>query len=99
MKILTSQDSFTKDDTFTLQQLVSKHPKPLRYLQYPQPTDNNYVTLMVNEKVQNAIMSFFNGSAARIDSLRPQHLRDLIGKSVKQGNNYCPILQALNLSS
>lgn len=52
--------------------------KPSCDLQYPQPTDGNSVTLLVNEEeVQNYIMLFPNGSAPGIDGLRPQHLKNL----------------------
>lgn len=40
---------------------------------------------MVNKKkVQNAIMSFRNSSAAKINGLKPLHLKNLIGKFVEE---------------
>lgn len=38
------------DDIFTFQQLISKHSKPSRAFKYFQPTDDNLVTLIINEE-------------------------------------------------
>lgn len=86
-RILIFQNSFAMtililhDNTnFTLQQLISKHLKPFF----------DFVTLTVNkEEIENAIMTFLNSLAVRIDNLRPQHLKDLIGKSVRKLFLFC----------
>lgn len=58
-----------------------KHPAPSRPLLFPEPPTTNSEVLVVTEKeVEKGIHSFASGSAAGIDGLRPQHLKDMISK-------------------
>jgi hypothetical protein len=67
--------------TLLIYVLKSKHPSP-RINQFPTQLEENEQHLIVSEdQVSKAILSFPNGSAAGMDRLRPQQLKDLLCKS------------------
>jgi hypothetical protein len=80
--ILSSEDSLASFDDTVFQALKKKHPKSSRHLSYPDPPENNNHNLSLNEsEVLKRINSFPNGSAPRIDGMRPQFLKDMISFS------------------
>jgi hypothetical protein len=82
IRLLSSSDVFAANNSDTFAQLEEKHPPPSRPLNLPEAPNKNVDYLSVSEdKVFKAIMSFPNGSSAGLDGIRPQHLKDLIGKS------------------
>jgi hypothetical protein len=82
IRLLSSSDVFAANNSDTFDQLEEKHPPPSRTLNLPEEPNENVDYLSVSEdKVSKAIMSFPNGSSAGLDGIRPQHLKDLIGKS------------------
>jgi hypothetical protein len=83
IKLLSSEDSLASFDDTVFQALKKKHPKSSRHLSYdPDPPENNNHNLSLNEsEVLKCINSFPNGSAPRIDGMRPQFLKDMISFS------------------
>lgn len=78
VKILSSTDTLAPHSEFTLNQLKSKHPPPSQEINLPEPPDENSQPLVVSEReVYKMIQNFPNGSAAGIDGILPQHLKDL----------------------
>lgn len=78
IKILSSSETLAKQDNQTYQKLLQKHPTPSRIINSPEsPEDLDYL-VVDEEMVKKCIYSFPNGSAAGIDGLLPQHLKDLI---------------------
>ena len=78
MKLLLSTDSLAIDDQKTYNLLKEKHPQPSRQLIFPNEPDETSITMTTTEKtVLKSICSFPNGSAAGIDGISPQHLKDL----------------------
>ncbi|KAI5635791.1 reverse transcriptase (RNA-dependent DNA polymerase) domain-containing protein [Phthorimaea operculella] len=66
----------------TLATLQSKHPSPSRQLVYPVAQDQSFSACQVKaEDVAQALGSFYNGSAAGLDGIRPVHLRELTSAS------------------
>jgi hypothetical protein len=69
-----------KLQTLLIYVLKSKHPSP-RINQFPTQLEENEQHLIVSEdQISKAILSFPNGSAAGMDRLRPQQLKDLLCK-------------------
>jgi hypothetical protein len=82
IRLLSSSDVFAANNSDTFAHFEEKHPPPSRTLNLPDAPNENVDYLSVSEdKVFKAIMSFPNGSSAGLDGIRPQHLKDLIGKS------------------
>lgn len=70
----------------TYDRLVEKHPAPSRTPSFPSEPDESIQPLQVDpDMVESSIKSFANGSSAGCDSLRPQHLKDII--SLSAGEN------------
>ena len=63
--------------------LKAKHPPDKVNAIYPPApsADDPTATTVTMEEVLRAITSFPNGSAAGLDGLRPQHLKDMVGHS------------------
>ena len=81
VKLLSSNDVFTPQDSATLEELRLKHPSPSRPLVFPAPPSEPVECLVTLEAdVQKSIFSFPNGSASGMDGLRQQVLKDLLGK-------------------
>lgn len=82
VRILSSDDTLAPNNAATFEELKAKHPPPSRPLQFPAPPPENHEHFTTNEDlVLQGIMSFQCGSAAGIDGISPQHLKDLISKS------------------
>ena len=81
VRILSSDDQPAEDNEDTLRDLAEKHPSA--------PIDSEFLNdsvttdiepLQVSERdVQNSISSFPSGSSAGLDSLTPQHIKDMTG--------------------
>ena len=83
VRVAASEDSFAPMDDRTLHLLQQKHPSAYPDSSIPStPNDPANPLLFSTEDVVKAIFSFPSGSAAGHDGLRPQHLKDLITKSV-----------------
>ncbi|KAJ8721909.1 hypothetical protein PYW08_004311 [Mythimna loreyi] len=86
VRLLMSDDSFAPGDADTLASLKLKHPDPSRPLSFPPEPDPSITVLSVNvEDVLSALASFYSGSAAGLDGIRPGHLKELV--SVSAGEN------------
>ena len=82
MRILASDCGVADYSDATFQELLSKHPSPSRIPNFPDPPDSSIQPLIVSENdVLRCIRTFPTGSAAGIDGLRPQHLKDLTSTS------------------
>lgn len=79
VRILTSEESEAKAGPETLAALLTKHPPPSRILKYASgaPEPGKPCLTVTTDKVLTAIGSFYNGSAAGLDGLRPGHLKEL----------------------
>lgn len=85
VRILSSTDSMSCNSTETLAKLKAKHPSSSSNRNFPtspSPSDKEESLKCNTEQVRKAIFSFSPGSAAGPDLLEPQHLKDLISKSV-----------------
>ena len=81
IRLLSSTDDIAPQNSITLEKLRDKHPPPSRPLNFPEPPAANSEVLVVSEReVYKGIHSFPSGSAAGIDGLRPQHLKDMVSK-------------------
>ncbi|KAJ8709164.1 hypothetical protein PYW07_008990 [Mythimna separata] len=86
VRLLMSDDSFAGGDADTLASLKLKHPDPSRPLSFPPEPDPSFTALSVTvEDVVWALSSFYTGSAAGLDGIRPGHLKELT--SVSAGEN------------
>lgn len=94
VRMLLSDSALAPIDNDTLNALCEKHPSPSRTVCIPPEPDRNSVFLTVTPvEVANALHSFYNGSAAGLDGLRPQHLKELTSASA--GNNGSRLLESL----
>lgn len=81
VKLMSSTDSLAINSRDTFDELNKKHPEPSRFLTFLSAPDALIQPLQVNsDVVQSSICSFANRSA-RTDSLRTQHLKDIISLS------------------
>lgn len=94
VRLLTSECSIAPASEETLISLRSKHPSPSRYLDFPpEPNlDSPFLTVSVAD-VQEALSSFHNGSAAGLDGLRPEHIKELTAASA--GDSGQKLLESL----
>lgn len=77
--LLFSSDALAPDTEDTYSALLSKHPPPAATSQLPDAPDGSECTPVVtSDEVLAAVLSFKNGSAGGLDSLSPQHLKDLL---------------------
>lgn len=93
-RLLTSDCTFAPSDEGTLDALKDKHPSPSRPPYVPPAPDLSTPCLTVKtEDVTSALQSFNRGSAAGLDGLRPEHLRELVSPSA--GDNGPRLLESL----
>ncbi|KAJ8730152.1 hypothetical protein PYW07_017190 [Mythimna separata] len=82
VRLLMSDDSFAGGDADTLASMKHKHPDPSRPLSFPPDPDPSFTALSVTvEDVVWALSSFYTGSAAGLDGIRPGHLKELTSMS------------------
>lgn len=80
MRLLTSEDSLAPETEETFLSLLSKHPKPSRVICLPEPP-NDIAPIVVDERtVLKAVNNYKKGSAAGLDGLKPQFLKDMLSK-------------------
>lgn len=78
MKLLLSTDTLANDNKTTYNLLKEKHPQPSRQLNFPNEPDETTIAMVTTEEIViTSVFSFHNGSAAGIDGISPQHLKDL----------------------
>ncbi|XP_063368267.1 uncharacterized protein LOC134656640 [Cydia amplana] len=81
-RLLFSSESLSPDNPDTLQALQTKHPPAPSTPYSLDPPTASQVCLQINSKeTLEAIISFKTGSAAGLDGISPQHLKDLISHS------------------
>jgi hypothetical protein len=94
VRLLMSNDSVAPPGPETLESLQTKHPPPSRPLTFPQEPDRSTQPLTVKvEEVCQALGTFYNGSAAGLDGIRPAHLKELTSSSA--GDNGQRLLECL----
>ncbi|XP_063530411.1 uncharacterized protein LOC134750921 [Cydia strobilella] len=82
-RLLFTNDVLSPDTPDTLSALRSKHPPAPSVPHLFAPPTSDRACLQIEDKdVIDAIFSFKNGSAAGLDGISPQHLKDLISHSV-----------------
>ena len=81
-----ADDTIAEHSLATLESLRQKHPEshPDRSIS-PAPDAELFSLNFTEEDVKRTIISFPAGSAGGPDGLRPQHLKNLIGPSAKEG--------------
>lgn len=94
VRILLTDSSVAPSSSETVNALRDKHPSPSRQLKFPPEPDLSSIFLTVSASdVSNAIGSFYSGSAAGLDGLRPQHLKELTAANA--GDNGTKLLESL----
>ena len=80
IRLLCSEDSLAENNNETLKKLQDKHQEDIENQSFPDPDilDYNQQMSVSIFEIKKAIGSFRPGSAGGLDSLRPQHLKDLI---------------------
>ena len=86
MRLACADDTIAEHSPATLESLRQKHSEshPDRSISLT-PDAELFSLNFTEEDVKMAIISFPAGSAGGPDGLRPQHLKDLIGPSAKEG--------------
>ena len=86
VRLACADDTIAEHSPATLESLRQKHPEshPDRSIS-PAPDAELFSLNFTEEDVKRAIICFPAGSAGGLDGLRPQHLKDLIGPSAKEG--------------
>ena len=81
IRILSSDDQPAEDNDDTLRDLAEKHPTaPINIEFLDDSVTKDFEPLQVSERdVKNSISSFPPGSSAGLDSLTPQHIKDMTG--------------------
>lgn len=80
MRLLTSKETRAPDTEETFECLLRKHQKPSRAVYLPNPpTELEHVSIDA-KSVLNAINSYTKGSAAGLDGIKPQFLKDMLSK-------------------
>ena len=83
IKLLGSDDALAPINNETYESLKLKHPSPRIEQSFPNVSDYEYRGAEVTvQEVKKVVNSFKPGSAGGVDSLRPQHLKDLINDSL-----------------
>lgn len=77
VRLLCSEDSLAQPNEDTFLQLQKKHPQAPSYQNFPDPPEGIVVPTCTSSEIHRAIRSFLPGSAGGLDSLTPQHLKDL----------------------
>jgi hypothetical protein len=79
VRLAASEETMAPYNQYTVDALISKHP---RAIHHPQYTASDAVEPLQGQEadIAAAIKSFPAGSAAGLDGLRPQHLKDMVGE-------------------
>ena len=82
VQILCSVEGLAENTDDTLERLKNVHPQtPMDRRVFP--TAEQPDVQLLSPQVLKAVKSFHNGSAAGLDGLRPQHLKDLISAPIQ----------------
>lgn len=83
-RLLMSDCSLVLKTDETVQSLHEKHPTLSRTLSFPaEPHLNEPYLACSASDVSAAINAFYSGSAAELDGLRPEHLKELTSPSAE----------------
>ena len=93
VRLAASKDSIAEPNEERLASLQDKHPSPHPNSCIPAAPTPASLIHIPEEEVPNAIMSFPFGSAAGPDRLCPQHLKDMMAKTI--GGSSSRLLTAL----
>lgn len=94
VKIISSCDTLAEFNDENLNELKKKHPSPSRLLNFPPAPDDSTMPLQTNSvAVLKSIESFPSGSSGGLDSLSPQHLKDLT--SISAGDAGVKLLSSI----
>lgn len=94
VKIISSSDTLAQFNDENLNELKKKHPSPSRLLNFPPAPDDSTMPLQTNSvAVLKAIESFPSGTSGGLDSLSPQHLKDLT--SISAGDAGVKLLSSI----
>lgn len=78
-RLLFSEDSMAPNSPDTLSALHTKHPPPAADSTLPEPPSDVNALNVTAPEVLGAVGSFRSGTAAGLDGLTAQHLKDLLG--------------------
>lgn len=79
IRILSSNDTIAAVNLETYNKLLEKHPEPEVNIEVQCDNEVNSEPVSLTE-VRKSISGFAAGSSAGMDGIKPQHLKDLIGK-------------------
>lgn len=84
IRLLSSDDKLAPKNEDTLLKLQEKHPDHDRVQNFEEFKEQEFssCSFFSSSDVKNRIISFRPGSAGGLDSLRPQHLKDLIAEDI-----------------
>jgi len=94
IRILTSDDTIAPKNEETLRILKEKHPFPdVKETSLNFNDSLNFDFKISDKEIKDAIFSFNPGSSGGLDSLRPRHLKDLLGNGERfmSSNFLCSI--------
>ena len=97
VRLLSSEDTIAPHSIETLTVLQEKHPsanKDHDLDRFEPLNDAGHTEISVDE-IRTAIASFPNDSSGGIDSLRPQHLKDMIETNSESSDELCSTLTKL----
>ena len=93
IRLISSDFCIAPKDNETLNSLIQKHPEHPEPSNFPDSSIEIDQIIPTEEEVQRTIMSFKNGTAGGLDSLRPQILKDLL--NIQNGEVKNTLLTAL----
>lgn len=96
IRILSSNDSIAVVNAETYHKLLEKHPQPIVAceLENEQTVDSQPVSAA---EVNKSIFGFAAGSSGGMDGIKPQHLKDMVGKET--GDHGEKVLESLGAFS
>lgn len=93
IRILSSNDTIAVVNAETHQKLLEKHPEPNLAIEVENATPADIQPVSSTE-VRKSIFAFATGSSGGMDGIKPQHLKDLIGKET--GDHGEKVLECLS---
>lgn len=93
IRILSSNDTIAAVNAETHQKLLEKHPEPNLAIEVENVTTVDIQPVSSTE-VRKSIFAFATGSSGGMDGIKPQHLKDLIGKET--GDHGEKVLECLS---
>ncbi|XP_055336548.1 uncharacterized protein LOC129586997 [Paramacrobiotus metropolitanus] len=96
IRVLLADDKIAEINPRTVESLRDKHPPAPEDCNFPAPPDDTaHATAVSPAELMSATFSFPPGSAGGVFGLRPQHLKDLLGRKDDTQSELCLALTDL----